>query len=75
MYMSSLGNEDAAHEIGPHGGCMWEWSGQLGFVSGRFCIMKRVRWPPFPWEDVIGLFEQFSDGRESSPVSQGEAGL
>lgn len=54
---------------------MWEWSGQLGFVSGRFCIMKRVRWPPFPWEDVIGLFEQFSDGRESSPVSQGEAGL
>lgn len=50
---------------------MWRWSGQPGFVSGRFCSMKRVRWPPFLWEDVIGLFEQFSDWQGTEPRFSG----
>ena len=40
-------------------------------MSGRFCSMKRVRWPPFPWEDVIGLFEQFSDWQGTEPGYSG----
>lgn len=61
MDTHSLGKR-MPHSMEGHVGLHLEWTEQWGLWR-RLCSIKRVRCP-FPWEGVIGLFDQFHEMAE-----------
>lgn len=53
-----LGEEEGHHApCRPHRGCAQEQREPPKAVGGSLYIIKRVKWPLGPWEDVISLFK------------------